>query len=108
MTRTLDVLRRAVVWPIERALPGKGQHRARPLLLDEEFLTPATPVHGTAADEATLEEFLGPWPVPAWVGAVVAQCFDDCPKCVRATAGVLTKDGWRCGECLTPKPAGVA
>lgn len=82
---------------------ARGQHRPRRavLLPDAPPATPAVKVHGTVATESTLNELLGPWPVPAWVGAAVAQCFDDCPKCRRATAGVLTKDGWRCGECLT-------
>lgn len=86
-----------------------GQHRPRrpELLPDKPIVQPHIPVHGTAADEATIDDLLGPWPVPAWVGAVVAQCFDDCPVCGKATAGVLTKDGWLCGE-FTSHPAGGA
>lgn len=108
MTKTLSVLRHVAEWSIERGLPGKGEHRARrPLLLpDAPIEAPATPVHGTVADDATLDELLGPSPVPAWVGAVIVQRFDDCPACKKATAGVLTKDGWRCGECLTSMPVG--
>lgn len=105
MTKTLRVLRRVAGWPIEHALSGKGKHRApRPLLLpDEPIAAPAVLVHGTVAEETTLDELLGPWPVPAWTGAVIEQRFNDCPTCEQATAGVLTKDGWRCGECFTPK-----
>ena len=33
---------------------------------------------------------------------VIRQGFDDCPHCNETTAGVLTRDGWTCGECLTP------
>jgi len=79
---------------------ARGQHRPRPavLLPDTPTVAPAVEVHGTVATESTLDDLLGPWPVPEWVGAVVAQCFDDCPVCRKATAGVLTKDGWLCGE----------
>lgn len=58
-----------------------------------------------------LDDLLGPWPqpVPAPVhGAAVTQAWRDCMPYGKATAGVLHKDGWTCGECLTPTPAGGA
>lgn len=50
-------------------------------------------------DEVALEELLPPWPQPAY-GAAVAQAWRDCPHCAKATAGVVHRDGWTCGECL--------
>lgn len=85
---------------------ANGRHRMPRLLPDAPFPAPAEPVHHGVLDEATLDDLLGPWPVPAWVGAVVATCFDDCPTCEQATAGVLHKDGWTRGQCLTPVAAG--
>lgn len=60
------------------------------------------------ASRVPLDDLLGPWPrpVPEPVhGAAVAQAWDDCLLCGKATAGVLHKDGWTCGECLTTVPA---
>jgi hypothetical protein len=57
-----------------------------------------------------LEDLLGPWP-PASErahGAAVAQTWDDCPHCDKATAGVLHRDGWTCGECLQTVTVGGA
>jgi hypothetical protein len=54
-----------------------------------------------------LDDLLGPWP-PATErahGAAVVQAWDDCEPCGKATAGVLHRDGWTCGECLTTTPA---
>ncbi|NUP75770.1 MAG: hypothetical protein HOQ07_14165 [Sinomonas sp.] len=98
MTSPIRVLRQIVA--------PNGRHRPRrPLLLpDKPVALVATT--GAALDEA---ELLDTWPMPELVhGAAVATCFDDCPNCDKATAGVLTKDGWRCGECFTPVPAGGA
>jgi hypothetical protein len=84
--------------------PAHGKHR-RPVLLPDEPLPPVA-VRGSVLSE---EELLAGWPeLVRAPGAVVAQCFDDCPTCKKATAGALTKDGWRCGECLTPVLAGGA
>lgn len=33
---------------------------------------------------------------------VIRQGFHDCPTCAQMTAGVLTRDGWTCGQCLQP------
>ncbi|MGW5123225.1 hypothetical protein ACWEQ7_04015 [Streptomyces sp. NPDC004069] len=41
-------------------------------------------------------------------GAVVAQAWDDCPHCGRATAGMLHRTGWTCGTCFTSVTAGGA
>lgn len=65
----------------------RGRHRAQRV--------------GTVLDEASLDELLGPWPQPAY-GAAVVQAWRDCPTCDRATAGVVQRDGWWCGECLNP------
>lgn len=35
----------------------------------------------------------------------IRQGFAHCPNCTRTTAGVLTRDGWTCGECLQPTTA---
>lgn len=42
------------------------------------------------------------------VSGVFAQAWDDCPDCRKATAGVLHKDGWTCGECLGQVAGGGA
>jgi hypothetical protein len=82
--------------------PPHGRHR-RPVLLPDAPFAPVE-VRGSVLPE---DELLDGWPVPLpVVGAVVATCFDDCVPCGKATAGVLTKDGWRCGECQTSVPAG--
>jgi ribosomal protein S27AE len=63
-----------------------------------------------ASARVPIEDLLGPWP-PATErahGAAVVQAWDDCEPCGKATAGVLHKDGWTCGECLTSAPAGGA
>lgn len=54
----------------------------------------------------SIDELLGP--KPAAPAGVFVQTWDDCPPCGKATAGVLHKDGWTCGECLTVAPAGGA
>ena len=57
----------------------------------------------------SLTELLGQpsrFPVPPQFG-VFAQAWDDCTPCGKATAGVLHKDGWTCGECLTSTSAGA-
>lgn len=97
MTSPLRVLRQIVA--------PNGRHRSRPLLL------PDKPWESVGARGTTLSEteLLDGWPeLERPELAAVATCFDDCPTCGQATAGVLTKDGWRCGECFTPVPAGGA
>lgn len=59
----------------------------------------------------SLDDLLGPWrqPAPQRVhGAPFEPKWGDCPVCDKATAGVVNKDGWTCGECLTPVLAGGA
>ncbi|MFE7273002.1 hypothetical protein [Streptomyces sp. NPDC057623] len=78
---------------LDRVLPPTGHHRG----------TRA----GTVPEriEVSLDDLLGPpWPDPAPTpafGVAVTQAWRDCPPCDKATAGVLHKDGWTCGECLT-------
>jgi ribosomal protein S27AE len=68
---------------------GKGRHRPAPI---------AVPV----------AQLLGPvYPLPP-VQGVLVQAWRDCPPCGKATAGVLHKDGWTCGECLTVSRPGKA
>ena len=69
---------------VGRTWPTRGQHRAPAL-----------------DDPTLLDELLGPLPQAAPHAAVV-QAWRDCPTCVKATAGVVTADGWWCGECLQP------
>jgi ribosomal protein S27AE len=82
VTRPLHALR-------EFFVGGNGRHRAdRP------------------APHLSLDDLLGSWPQPDLQpvhGAVVVQAWDDCEPCGKATPGVLHKDGWTCGECLTTK-----
>lgn len=40
--------------------------------------------------------------------SVIGQGFRYCPPCGRTAAGSLNKDGWLCGECLTPAGAEAA
>lgn len=75
---------------IGRTWPSpSGKHRARqvsdPSLLDD-LLGPPSP-YTTTFEHA-----------PAPIKAALAYC----PTCDRTTAGSLNKDGWLCGECLTP------
>ncbi|CAM5619430.1 hypothetical protein [Streptomyces aurantiogriseus] len=76
-----------VRWAIS-PVPTRGRHRAT--VLDDDTL---------------LDELLGPRsaytefehaPGPIRTG------FGYCQPCGRNTAGSLNKDGWLCGECLTP------
>lgn len=70
---------------LRQVVAPNGRHRARPLHDDE---------------------LLGPEPTaPA---GVFVQAWDDCPDCRKATAGVLHKDGWTCGECLGQVAGGAA
>lgn len=57
--------------------------------------------HPVAAPAVSPAEF----PAPP-VGGMFVQAWDDCVPCGRATAGVLHKSGWTCGDCLTSIPAG--
>ncbi|MFC8945950.1 hypothetical protein [Streptomyces rochei] len=75
--------------------PGTGRHRAAPATRVE---VPLTGLQDT-----------GTWPQPVRAyGAVAPQCWDDCPHCGHATAGVLHADGRTCGECLTTAPAAAS
>jgi ribosomal protein S27AE len=56
--------------------------------------------HRSRSAAVALDDLLGPEPAPP-AGAVFVQAWDDCEPCGKATAGVLHKDGWTCGECLT-------
>ncbi|MFE6426779.1 hypothetical protein ACFVOB_15075 [Streptomyces rochei] len=54
--------------------------------------------------EVSLDDLLGPaWP-DARPTTTYTQCWDDCPACGQATAGVLHVDGFTCGACLTTTP----
>jgi len=64
------------------------------------------------AVEVTLEDLLGP---PTGyttdfehADSPIRTGFAYCPPCGRETAGSLNKDGWLCGECLSPVSAGGA
>lgn len=57
------------------------------------------------SDASLLDDLLGP---PSsyttsfeHAPGVIRQGFHDCPVCEQTTAGVLTRDGWTCGECFT-------
>ena len=76
----------AVRWAVSPT-PERGRHQA--------------PRVRQVLDEASLDELLGPWPQPAY-GAVVVQAWRDCPTCAQTTAGVVQRNGWWCGQCLTP------
>lgn len=54
----------------------------------------------------SIDDLLGP--EPAAPKGVFVQTWDDCPDCRKATAGVLHKDGWTCGECLGQVAGGSA
>lgn len=98
-----------------RVLPARyfgratGRHRqptVRPVLLPDMPLITRIPVHGTVLGET---ELLSGWPEPERApGAVLDQGFRDCPTCEQTTSGVVHKDGWTCGQCLNPVPAGGA
>ncbi|WP_121711601.1 hypothetical protein [Streptomyces sp. E5N91] len=70
---------------------GAGRHRATPT---------------AERIEVPLDDLLGGWPIaPSHApGALGAQCWDDCPRCGYATAGLLHPGGFTCGECLTTSP----
>lgn len=73
---------------IRQVVAPNGKHRPRP--------------HTVPVDE-----LLGPEHTPP-TGAVFVQTWDDCQPCGKATAGVLHKDGWTCGECFGQVAAGGA
>lgn len=64
----------------------------RPRLSDDDLLGPPT-AYTTAFEHAP---------------AAFRPKFGDCPTCGPGRAGSSNKDGWLCGECLTPVPAGGA
>ncbi|MFE9448362.1 hypothetical protein [Streptomyces sp. NPDC006739] len=62
--------------------------------------------------DVTLDDLLGP-PTAYTTGFEHADNpiktgFAYCAPCGRTTAGSLNKDGWLCGECLTPAAVGGA
>jgi hypothetical protein len=71
-------------WAVSPA-PARGRHRGRRTT--------------TVLDRASLDELLGPWPMPA-PAAVVAQGWRWCPSCVREEPSVLHRNGWTCGHCF--------
>ena len=74
---------------IRQVVAPNGRHRAA---------TPPRPVR------VSLDDLLGPWPQPVperALGAAVTQAWRDCEPCGKTTAGVVHRDGWTCGECLT-------
>ncbi len=70
---------------IRQVVAPNGKHRPRPVSIDD---------------------LLGPEPITPT--NVFVQAWDDCPNCRKATAGVLHKDGWTCGECLRQVAGGAA
>jgi hypothetical protein len=61
------------------------------------------------SDASLLDDLLGPpsaYTDYPHAPGVIRQGFHDCPNCDQTTAGVLTRDGWTCGQCLTPTAAG--
>ncbi|MDX5568453.1 hypothetical protein PYK79_41360 [Streptomyces sp. ID05-04B] len=71
-------------WPIP-----SGERRARRLV----------------SDASLLDDLLGPpsaYTAFEHAPGVIRQGFHDCPTCDQTTAGVLTRDGWTCGQCLQP------
>lgn len=64
----------------------------RPRLSDDDLLGPPT-AYTTAIEHA---------PAPLRTG------FAYCIPCGLETPGSYNRDGWLCGECLTPVPAGGA
>lgn len=79
-----------------------GRHRSRPLLLDETFLQPDVPVHGTAVSEAELAHLIDE-------GAVEPLESATCPVCNRYTPHARQADNrLRCWECGTTVTAEVA
>lgn len=52
-----------------------------------------------------LDDLLGRFPTPP-VQGVFVQAWEDCKPCGKATAGVLHKDGWTCGECFASTSVG--
>jgi len=82
VTSAMRVLRRPARVLRQIVAPnGKHRPRRRTVGLDELLGAPAR------------------FPVPP-TGGVFVQAWDDCQPCGKATAGVLHKDGWTCGECL--------
>lgn len=75
---------------LKRIVDGGGKHRAT---------TTERRVH------VSLDDLLGPWQRPVQErphGAAFKSKWDDCPVCDKTTAGAVNKDGWTCGDCLTP------
>lgn len=74
---------------VRQVVAPNGKHRPRPRAV-------------------SLDELLGQQTQSRPVGGVFVQTWDDCPRCGKATAGVLHKDGWTCGECLGQVAGGAA
>lgn len=74
-----------------------GRHRTtRWLPPESDLIGPPSPY--TAVD---------PWADTQPMG-VVRTGFGWCEPCQETTAGVITRNGFRCGECLTPSSGGVS
>lgn len=74
---------------------ARGRHRVQPRLvtLDELLGEPST-----YTSYSTLTDVPQPGPI--------RQGFGWCEPCTRTTAGVVTRDGFTCGECLWPAGGG--
>jgi hypothetical protein len=63
------------------------------------------------SDASLMDDLLGPdsyWTtIPEHAPGVIRQAFHDCPTCQQTTAGVVTRDGWTCGQCFTPTPTAI-
>jgi hypothetical protein len=71
-----------------------GRHRGTPQFVPlDDLLGPPSPY--TSYD--TLTDVLAPGPI--------RQGFGLCARCAGTTAGIVTRDGFTCGQCLTPAGA---
>jgi ribosomal protein S27AE len=73
-----------------------------PIRVLRQIIAP-TGRHRPRRRTVTLNDLIGqPSRLPSTPAfGVFVQAWDDCEPCGKATAGVLHKDGWMCGECLT-------
>lgn len=73
-----------------------AKHRAPHKLTEADLIGPPS-AYTTVDPEADTQAF-----------GVVKTGFGWCQPCRQTTAGVITRNGFRCGECLTPAAAGGA
>lgn len=73
-----------------------AKHRAADLLDEADLLGPPS-AYTTVDPNAETQAF-----------GVIRTGFGWCQPCQSTTAGVITRNGFRCGECLTPAAAGGA